>query len=269
MQFPGLYARFGYRFHEHRGLQRRILADVRRHPERYADPDVAAAAECLRNGSIAVFSYPGSEGYNSMPVSVYIDGEGYPWVDHGGRRLYFRRGSDPADVVRNYRRLLTEQDPASPHFYSGGGCEAREGDVLLDVGAAEGIWTLDAIDRAARAFLFEVDPAWVDALERTFAPWRHKVVIVNRLVSAVDATHGATFGDPAAITIDTVMRDEGLVGPMLLKIDVEGAEQSVLTGATDTLARADTRAVVCTYHCADDYETLSAMMRERGFGVEA
>jgi hypothetical protein len=257
--FPGLYGRFGRYFHTHYPSQRRILKHVRLHPEQYSDPELAAAVDRLSKGAISVFSFPGCERYDTLAVEVHVDGEGFPWVDHGGRRLWFRQGSDPASVVATYRRLLQEQDPASPHCYRAGGCEVRDGDVLLDVGSAEGIFALDNVERAGRVVLFEVDPAWIGALERTFEPWRDKVDIVNKFASDAD--------DDGNTTIDSVVGTLSGEGALFLKLDVEGAEERVLSGAERALSRPDTRAVVCTYHRQDDHRRLSEVMRGCGFKV--
>ena len=255
--FPRLYARFGRYFHTHYALQCRIVRHARRHPGEYADPGLAAAVTALSRGGISVFSFPGREKYDTLAVEVHVDDEGFPWVDHGGRRLYFRRGTTSAQVAALYRRLLEEQDPASPHCYRAGGGEAREGDVLLDVGSAEGIWALEGVERASSVILFEVEPAWAAALERTFAPWRDKVKIINKFASDVDDGH--------SVSLDTVVRE--LSGPLLLKIDVEGAEERVLEGAREALARLDTRAVICTYHRGGDHGKLSDVMRTQGYDV--
>jgi hypothetical protein len=257
--FPGPYRRWRRYFHTHYRLQRRILAHARRHPAEYSDPEIAAALERLAEDGISVYSFPGHERYDTLAVEVFVDGEGYPWVDHRGRRLWFRRGSDPAAVAATYRRLLKEQDAASPHCYRTRGFETEEGDVLLDVGSAEGIFALDNVERASRVVLFEVDPGWIGALERTFGPWRDKVTIINKFASDVD--------DAGGVCIDTVLEGVPEKGALFLKLDVEGAEERVLRGAAGVLSRPGTRAVVCTYHRHDDHRQLSETMRAHGFEV--
>ncbi len=270
--FPGLYRRFGRYFHTHYRLQRRIVHHARRHPEQYADPALAEAVNRLRAGTIEVFSFPGSERYAGLVVDVRFDDDGFPWVMHGDRRLFFRQGTPPETVARQYRALLKEQDAASPHRYLTEGFEPRTGDVLLDIGAAEGIWALEGIERASHAVLFEVEPGWIGALERTFAPWRDKVTIVAAFASDTDGE--------GSVRIDTVLREAGLRGkaalgggvspgqaPLLLKLDVEGAEEKVLAGAGEALSRPDTRAIICTYHRDGDHARLSGVMLDRGFRV--
>ncbi|MDR2882494.1 MAG: FkbM family methyltransferase [Alistipes sp.] len=244
----------------YRESRKRILRDVGRNPALYAEPELAAAVEYIFRHGISVLSYDGCERYDRIRIAVHHDEEGWPWVDHGGRRLYFRRGSDAEMVKMAYRSLLKEQDHASPHCYLAPRFEVREGDVLLDIGAAEGIWALDNVEKASRVVLFEAKQEWIGALERTFAPWRNKVTIVDKYAS--------DMADADSVTVDAVVRRERLDGPLLLKIDVEGAEERVLDGAGEVLARPDTRAVICTYHRQDDHTELSEKMRRLGFRVD-
>ena len=79
--------------------------------------------------------------------------------------------------------------------------EELKGETLLDIGAAEAVFTLDTIDYIDRAYLFECDEAWIEALEATFAPWNDKIMIVRKYVSDVD--------DDNNITLDTFFQDEG------------------------------------------------------------
>ena len=258
-RFPFL-ARIYRRHFYYRKAKSRILADVRQHPDRYAEPELAAAVDYISRHGVSVLSYRECERWDRLKVDVHRDDDGFPWVDHHGRRLYFRRESSAVIVTLAYRSLLKEQDAASPHCYLAPGFEVRKGDVLLDIGAAEGIWALDNVEKASRVVLFEAKQEWIGALERTFAPWRDKVTIVDKYAS--DAP------DADSVTVDDVARRERLDGPLLLKMDVEGAEAKVLDGAGEVLARPDTHAVICTYHRHDDHTALSEKMRGLGFRVD-
>lgn len=252
----------------HLRLKWQILRDARQNPELY-DPQVVIR---LIKFGIEIFPFDGAERYDRLETEVHVDADGFPWVWHEGcgdksggangggtksaKKLFFRAGTTPEAVLNTYRRLLKEQDPASPHCY---GLRANEGDVVMDVGAAEGIYSLDNVEVASRIILFEVEPEWIGALERTFAPWKDKVLIINKFASDVD--------DAQNVTIDRVVSEQKIERPILLKLDVEGAENRVISGSTKVLARSTTRAAVCTYHRRDDHEQLSAEMRRRGFEV--
>jgi len=107
---------------------------------------------------------------------------------------------------------------------------------MLDVGAAEGLLGLMNIEKIDKLYVFESEKEWIEALQATFEPWKDKVIIVNKYVSDKNE------GDCA--TLDAMIKDEAIE---LIKIDVEGAEQEILAGASDTLKRTK-KLCVCTYH---------------------
>lgn len=83
-----------------------------------------------------------------------------------------------------YRGLLIEQDKRSAHRYVDS-YEELKGKTLLDIGAAEAIFTLDTIEYMDHAYLFECDESWIEALEVTFAPYKEKITIVRKYVSVL------------------------------------------------------------------------------------
>jgi len=74
-----------------------------------------------------------------------------------------------------------------------------------------------------------------------------------------------------AVTLDQIRRERQLEPPMLLKIDVQGAEVDVLAGAAETLV--DTEYVVLEtslyefFHGAPEVGEVVAFMRSRGFVI--
>jgi FkbM family methyltransferase len=71
----------------------------------------------------------------------------------------------------------------------------------------------------------------------------------------------ATVKVPAT-TLDTLQRELSLKPPYLLKLDVQGAETSVLRGAAAVLK--DTRVVICEADISD-FEQIHSALVERGF----
>ena len=112
------------------------------------------------------------------------------------------------------RHIAVEQDSASPHRYLTDNFNVTEGSVIADVGAAEGNFSLSVIEKVAHTYIFEPDPAWVKALEATFAPWIEKVTIVQKLVG------NQTTGN--YITLDDYFRDKNK--PDFIKADVDNAD---------------------------------------------
>ena len=118
-----------------------------------------------------------------MNVSPEYDGAAGLWyVVHNDRKLYYKQVR-PDEVAGAYGLMSMEQHPLSPHRY------IREGDnfkdmIVFDCGAAEGNFTLDVIDEAKAAYLFEGDESWGPALEATFGGYGDKVHIVKKFVGS-------------------------------------------------------------------------------------
>jgi FkbM family methyltransferase len=130
--------------------------------------------------------------------------------------------------------------------------------VVLDVGAHLGYYSLLAAHLGARVHSFEPSSATIPRLRRnldgraTLVPcgvWSEKGKLEYRdfgeehsAVGSFFAPKDGSLGAPVAtevvqvVSIDSYLDDEGIV-PDLIKIDAEGAEEHVLRGAQDTIAK--------------------------------
>lgn len=203
-----------------------------------------------------------SSKYRYLPVKIIYDSEkNLPYViTEDGDRLYFKRGLSKKHIKRMYNNLRMEQDKESPHNYCFNNLRVTANTIVGDIGAAEGIFTLKFIDTIKRAYLFEADPEWIEALQATFEPWKEKITIVNKFVSDENDKEDN-------ITLDDYFnRNER---PTLLKLDVEGAEKSVLGGATSLLQKGDiTDLLVSLYHRKEDAEVLPDILRQKNYTVK-
>ncbi len=212
----------------------------------------------LRNHLIEVFNYPFVARYLYRRVKVRLDKEtGLHYVLTAEyRRLYFKRGMSACAIRSLYNSLCLEQDGASPHHYNFAGLSfSPTTTVVADIGAAEGIFSLKFIENIKKAYLFETNQDWIEALEATFRPWNEKIEIINKYVSNKD--------EQVCVSLDTFFRDRE--SPTLLKIDVEGAEDKVIQGAERLLASDVHDALVCTYHRSGDELKLTQQLRAKGY----
>src|SRR5262249_28991367 len=67
-----------------------------------------------------------------------------------------------------------------------------------------------------------------------------------------------------AVTLDGLTSRLGLIGPYLMKLDVQGAEAQVLKGARDVLAH--THVVICEAD-VDDFHAVNQILVDAGFGL--
>lgn len=206
----------------------------------------------------SMLPYPFSLKHDSSCVTVCFDKAlGMPYVMTGGKRLYYPASWQPYSIKAMHNQLLSEQDVDSPHLYERERWGVRDGDVVVDAGAAEGFFALSVIDRARRVVLVEASPEWLPALHATFAPFPGKAVFIQRLIT----------GEPGdgRITLDEIMRMEG--GIDFLKADIEGGEVAMLNGGSKTLAQPNLRLAVAAYHREDDATVISGCLERQGFAT--
>jgi precorrin-6B methylase 2 len=213
----------------------------------------------LTHNPWSVFPYNFIKKYNRKDTIVYTDNDcGMKYVLQDNKKLYFKNNWKNKKVQKYYNNLLIEQDIDSPHRYEYSDFHVQKGDIVVDVGVAEGNFALSIIEEAKRVYLFEVDENWIDALKMTFAPWKEKVIIVNKYVSDTN--------DNNCIRLDDFFKGEQI---NFLKADVEGAELQLLKGAKIILStQKSMKIAICTYHKQNDVENLNQMLMNYDFHTE-
>ena len=151
--------------------------------------------------------------------------------------------------------LSKEQDIRSPHRYLTEQFKFDDGEILVDVGAAEGNFALSIVEKASRLILFEADKEWIEPLNATFEPWKNKVLIVNKFVSDVTSSNKTRLDD--FISIEKT--------GTFLKIDIEGAESRLLMGCKRILAeQKPLKIAICTYHKQEDEKEFLSLLTQNG-----
>lgn len=134
--------------------------------------------------------------------------------------------------------------------------QVKEGIILCDVGAAEGLFSIMLIDKCKKIYLFENDPYWRSVLDLTFAPYKEKIEIIPLTVG--DGQNG--------IQLDEFFADKEK--PDWIKMDIEGYEASALRGMTKMLESNDALTMlICTYHRQDDWKRFYELLENRDFKI--
>ena len=181
----------------------------------------------------------------------------YVMID--GKPLYYPQEFSDEQVLERYRKLCEEQDRESAHCYRNGNLQIPDGAVIMDAGAAEGYFALTVIEHAGRVYLTDRDERWNAAWQKTFAPYRDKVVFL----------HGVLGGSEAGCDVMTIDDIIGTGRLDFLKVDVGGAEQEVLLGAQKVLGNAAAmRCVVAAYHTHESEAQIEHILRENGFQTD-
>lgn len=213
--------------------------------------------EYLQNHKLSVFPYNFPQKYISTDIFIETDPEnGLYYTLWEGKRLYYKNGHQFNKAQVYFNSLLLEQDPLSPHRYLTDTFDVDINDVIVDVGAAEGNFSLSVIEKVKQVYIFEVEKDWIKALEATFEPWKEKVKIVQKYVSDQDTN--------MSIRLDTFFNKNQKVN--FIKADVEGAEAQVINGASDLIkAQTNLKIAICTYHRQTDAEDLDKLLKNKGF----
>lgn len=177
-----------------------------------------------------------------------------------GKKMYISRKYNTAEMAAVcYKNICVEQDESSPHRYLSKDFNVTEGGILVDIGAAEGFFSLDNIQNFRKIYLLECDFNWIEALNQTFSnDIGEKVIIVPKFASDANGS--------SCITIDRLLRNETL-DKLTIKMDVEGAEAKVLNGCKKCFALAkEVSAFITCYHRPDDSKELLSYIE--GFEYE-
>jgi len=223
------------------------------------EDEVIEIIDYFRKYNFSIFPYEFVRNYHATDVDVFLDKTHKTWyVVHKDKRLYFPDEWSFDQVQAYYSCLCIEQDIASPHRYETEEFTVKDGDVIADIGSAEGIWALENVEKASKVYLFECDPLWINALWKTFAPWKEKVVIVNKYVSDVC---GKSF-----ITLDKFFDGQKI---NFIKADVDGMELKMLEGSREIFHRNESlKLLLCTYHQENDATNLKEFLETNGFTTE-
>lgn len=160
-----------------------------------------------------------------------------------------------------------------------------DGDIVVDLGANQGIFTCYAAKRARGGWVYAVEP---DAENLS---WLKAHLELNHISNAtvipkcagdhtgkayfrkgdssgtgcvVDASeHGPDIADVDQVTLDDLMTTYGLSKIDLLKIDVEGFETKVLSGAHGRFG--SIRRIVLEYHSPELGQEVAEILQQAGF----
>lgn len=219
--------------------------------------------EYLENsGEIVAFPYEKQRQMGDVVSGYDLECE-MPFVIHAGKRLYFPVGWTESAAIVAYKNYIENENllggnyrKKSPHQYQTEDFKIESGDVLVDVGCAEGLLSLDVIEKIKKAYLIESDSKWIPALNKTFEPFKEKVVIVNKYLTDKDTD--------TMVTLSRVLSDEKGAS-FFLKMDIEGYESMVLKSSKRFFMEQQCKVVCCTYHKAEDEAIVSSFFENIGY----
>ena len=190
-----------------------------------------------------------------------------PFVIHKNKKLFFKATLTPTEALNSYKnyiqteRLLGVEDiKNTPHQYQSPRVHVTEGDVVFDIGAAEGLFALDQIEKASHIVIVESDIEWIAPLTHTFAPYGDKVTIIQKFVSATDTE--TTISLRKLLSLNDY-------SSAFVKMDIEGYELTSVAAAADILKqREGIKLSITSYHKQHDAEKLKSFFEGLNYNFE-
>jgi FkbM family methyltransferase len=152
-------------------------------------------------------------------------------------------------------------------------------DVVLDIGANTGIFSLKQAQRGALVYAFEPNPQAYSRLVRNVKenPSAGHIAVFREALGsrpgqAALKTSSSTVltrvqfdggGDVKVASLNEMIPTLGLEAVQLIKLDVEGAEAEILAGGTQVLNRVDR--IVMEYHGPERLTQVRTIMEGAGF----
>lgn len=147
------------------------------------------------------------------------------------------------------------------HYYQKEHTEINAGEIILDIGTAEGLLPISVIDKCQHIYMIEPSTLFCNCLHKTFSNFKEKTTIFNVAVGNSDgkinfdenSLEGMISNENTAFSqelpiykIDTLLNNKQLI--TYLKADIEGFELEMLKGAEQTIKNNKPKIAITTYH---------------------
>ena len=203
-------------------------------------------------------------------VSRIIEADEYQQVYFQGieRPLFWPKKLGLFDLYKAATDCLYEDDW---HHYEVPETRVQPGDVVLDCGAAEGIFALSVLDRAGQVVIFEPSPDFAGSLQRTFGSVPNATVVPV----ALGSVEGTAFlsgnslygfismdeGTPITVTTVDVWARSTKTRVDFIKGDLESYEFEVLKGARATIEKDRPKIAFTVYHPGNNWREMLTFLR--------
>ncbi len=176
-------------------------------------------------------------------------------------------------AVMNDSTFMTEG------VYEYGNVDLKKDDVVLDLGANVGYFSVLAATKGCVSYAFEPTPTLIPIIKhhselnggRIYAEqyaisnqsgkatlyFDKDLMAANSLIVRGNQSSSITVNQ---IAVDDFVKQEKLERVDFIKADIEGAERLMLEGAAETLKRFAPKLSLCTYHLPDDKEVLTDLI---------
>lgn len=160
------------------------------------------------------------------------------------------------------------------HYYQKEHTEINPGEIILDIGTAEGLLPISVIDKCEHIYMIEPSKLFCNCLNKTFSEYKEKTTIFNVAVGNSDGTinfdensldgmisnvNSATTQEIGIHKIDTLFNKNQPI--TYLKADIEGFELEMLKGAEKTIKNNKPKIAITTYHTQNNPKEIIELIK--------
>ncbi|MDD2902155.1 MAG: FkbM family methyltransferase [Syntrophales bacterium] len=179
--------------------------------------------------------------------------------------IYYPKGADVNILGRTYYEIFNRH---CGHFYDVAQTSPSENDIILDIGACEGLYALKHCGSVKKIYLFEPSRLMCECIALTLGNCDASgYEIMNLILAESDGTEVFFYEDAddptmskivdkeepstyacRTVTIDSLLSSKQIDIPTIIKMDVQGAELAILRGAAAAIKEYKPRMAITTYH---------------------
>jgi FkbM family methyltransferase len=162
--------------------------------------------------------------------------------------------------LKSLEQIIVESFyPDNWHYYELPQTKVEVADVVVDCGAAEGLFSLLVFQRCKRIYLIEPHPMFIQSLQKTFGKSNNVELLQYALSKNEFIAHLTSCGissklsseideiEAKVTTLDKLFFEKN-IPVSYLKIDLEGHDYDALLGAEKLISQNKPKIAVTTYH---------------------
>jgi len=198
--------------------------------------------------------------------------------ENGFYKIYFDGSDEPLYFpskfgLKSLEQVIVESFyPDNWHYYELPETKVEVDDIVVDCGAAEGLFSLLVFQRCKRVYLIEPHPMFIRSLRKTFEKSNNVELLQYALSKNEFIAHLTSDGISSAIsseitgieirvtTLDKLFFEEN-IPVSYLKIDLEGHDYDALVGAEKLIKQNKPKIAVTTYHQIEHARKISSFLK--------
>jgi FkbM family methyltransferase len=217
------------------------------------------------------FTQPSKERRAARFIAKHSEAGGFREIRFHGypQPFYYPQTANWSDLCQTIDECF---NPANWHHFLAQPTPVGPDDVVVDCGAAEGLFSFAVAGRVKRVFAIEPVPFWRPAMARTIGQFDnvellqvgvgHKRSLMRMTDDEVQSHISAQGCLEVPITTLDALFAERDIAVSFIKADVEGFEFQMLLGAEELIRRNRPKISLTVYHDENHHVEMAAFLRE-------